>query len=154
MPVNPTLLSLLSALLGALVGGGASMMTALYVRRCQERLHRAACEVAKREMVYADFVTSASHLLFDADAKQEIASSSSEQRLIGLINRMRLFAPLNVVRGAEGVLRATVEITPQPSVRFHRLAKQTLFARREPDPLLTFSAICRADLEAVRRTAA
>ena len=65
---------------------------------------------------------------------------------------MRLFAPLNVVRGAEAVLRAIVEIALRPSIELRELAKQALSKSPEPDPLLAFSEICRTDLEYVRKT--
>ena len=76
-----------------------------------------------------------------------------EQRLIGLINRMRLFAPSDVVGAAEAVLRAIVEIFLKPSVELRQLAKEALSKSLDPDPLMTFSSICRADLENVRRKA-
>ncbi len=52
----------------------------------------------------------ASNTLLRAFVSDEMSVGSDEQRLIGLINRMRLFAPLNVVGGAEAVLRAIVGI--------------------------------------------
>ncbi len=49
---------------------------------------------------------SASNLLLNAYThdEDEITLSGDEQRLIGLINRMRLFAPPDVVEGAEAAL--------------------------------------------------
>ena len=78
--------------------------------------------------------------------------SGDEQRLIGLINRMRLFAPHNVVSAAEAVLRAIVEIALRPSIELRQLAKEALSKSPDPDPLLAFSEICRADLDSVRRS--
>jgi hypothetical protein len=85
--IDPTLLSSISALLGAIVGGGASLVGAIYTQRCQNRLQRVACEVKKREAVYADFVMHASQLLLVAYTRDEIVLGGDEQRLIGLINR-------------------------------------------------------------------
>ena len=93
MHIDPAILTPLSLFLGALIGGGASVCAAVYTQRSQDRLQRIAGEVAKREAVYADFVMSASNLLLDAFIHDEISPSSDEQRLIGLIHRMRLFAP-------------------------------------------------------------
>ena len=98
MHIDPALLSAVAALVGALIGGGASLAAAIYTQRCQDRLQRIAGEVAKRESVYADFMMSASNLLLNAYTHDEIALGGDEQHLIGLINRMRLFAPPNVVR--------------------------------------------------------
>jgi len=152
LAVDPTLLSPISALLGALIGGGASLLGTIYTQRSQDRVQRVASEIAKRETVYADFVMSASNLLLNAYTHDEIALSGDEQRMIGLINRMRLFAPTDVVDGAEAVLRAIVEISLKPSVELRQLAKEALSKSLDPDPLLAFSSICRADLDNVHRT--
>ena len=143
MAIDPALLTPVALLLGALVGGGASLLGAIYSQRSQDRVQRVASEIAKRETVYADFVMSASNLLLNAYTHDEIALSGDEQRMIGLINRMRLFAPTDVVDGAEAVLRAIVEISLKPSIELRELAKEALSKSFDPDPLLTFSSICR-----------
>ena len=152
MYIDPALLSPVSALLGALIGGGASLLGAIYTHRSQERDQRVAFEIAKRETVYADFVVSASNLLLNAYTHDEIALGGDEQHLIGLINRMRLFAPTGVVDGAEAVLRAIVEILLKPSIELRQLAKEALSKSLDPDPLVKFSSICRTDLDNVHRT--
>ena len=151
MHIDPALLSPVSALMGALIGGSTTLVAAVYTQRHQDRLQRVASETAKRETVYADCVMSASSLLLNAYTRDEIALSGDEQRLIGLINRMRLFAPPEVVEGAEAALRTIVEILLKPSVELRQLAKQALSNSIE-DPLLAFSSTCRADLDNLHRT--
>jgi HAMP domain-containing protein len=51
MYIDPALLSPVSALLGALIGGSTSLVAAVYTQRHQDRLQRVASEVAKRETV-------------------------------------------------------------------------------------------------------
>ena len=152
MNIDPALLSPVSALLGAIVGGGASLVAAIYTQRCQYRLQRIAREVEKREAVYAEFVMYASNLLLNAYTRDEIVLGGDEPRLIGLINRMRLFAPPEIVIGAENVFRVMVEISLKPSIELRQLAKEALSRGLDPDPLLAFSSTCRADLDNVRRT--
>ena len=154
MPIDPALMSPVSALLGALIGGAAPVVAAIYTQRSQDRLQRVGSEVAKRETVYADFVMSASNLLIDAHIHDDIALGGDEQRLVGLINRMRLFAPPEVVGGAEAVLKTIVEIYLKPSIKLRQLANDALSNSLEPDPLLAFSQTCRVDLDNVRRTIA
>ena len=117
MTIDPALLAPLSALFGAFLGGGASLLAAIYTHRSQDRLQRVAAEITKRETVYADFVMHASNLLLRAFTRDEIELSGDEQRLIGLINRMRFFAPDNVIATAEAALRAIIEISLKPGVR-------------------------------------
>ena len=154
MTIDPSLLSPVSALLGALVGGAASLLGAIYTQRRHDRLQRVSSELEKRETVYAEFVMSASNLLLNAYTRDEIALSGDEQRLIGLINRMRLFASAEIVDGAEAVLRTIVEILLKPSIELRQLAKEALTKRLDPEPLVAFSSICRADLDDVHRTIA
>ena len=152
MTIDFALLSPVTGFLGALLGGCASLIAAIYTHRGQDRLQRVAAEITKRETVYAEFVMHASHLLLRAYTRDEIELSGDEQRLIGLINRMRFFAPANVIVTAEAAFRAIVEISLKPGVELRQLAAAALSGSLDPDPLLQFSLICRADLDSVRRT--
>jgi HAMP domain-containing protein len=152
MHIEPALLSAMAALMGAVVGGGASLGAAIYTQRYQDRLQRIAREISRRETVYADFITHASKLLLKAQVRDEIKLGGDEQQLIGLTDRMRLFAPPHVIDEAEGVIRAIVEIWLQPSVEPRQLAEAALSNTRLPDPLLSFSLACRADLDSVHQT--
>ena len=154
MHIEPALLSATAALIGAIVGGGASLGAAIYTQRYQDRLQRIAREMTKRETVYADFITNASRLLLKAQVHDEITLGGDEQQLIGLTDRMRLFAPPKVINEAEAVIRAIVEIWLQPSVEPRQLAEAALSNTRLPDPLLSFSLACRADLDSVHQTVA
>lgn len=128
------------------------MVAAVYTQRHQDRLQRVASEVTKRESVYADFVMSASRVLLNAFTHDEIALGADEQLLVGLLNRMRLFAPAVVVREAEAVLKAIVEISLKPKIEARQLLKQSLAKSLDPDPVMTFSSVCRADIDNIRRT--
>jgi multisubunit Na+/H+ antiporter MnhG subunit len=152
MQLNPALLSPLSLLLGAIIGATASLLATIYTQRHQDRIQRVASEVAKRETVYADFVMIASSLIASAYIQDAPHLGSDEQRLIGLMNRMRLFAPPAVSAEAELVLRTIVEISLQPKVEVQQLAKAALLNHLDPDPLLKFSSVCRADLDSVRQS--
>jgi hypothetical protein len=152
MYIDPALLGPVSALMGALIGGTTSLVAAVYTQRHQDCLQRVASEIAKRETVYADFVMSASNLVLNAYTQDEISLNGDAQRLVGLMNRMRLFAQPDVVSGAEAVLRAIVEISLKPNVELRQLATEALSKSLDPDPLLAFSLACRTDLDNVRRT--
>jgi hypothetical protein len=77
MYIDSALLSPISALFGALIGGGATLLGAMYTQRSQDRLQRVASEIAKREAVYAEFVMSASNLLLNAYTHDEISLGGS-----------------------------------------------------------------------------
>ena len=111
-----------------------------------------ADEVTKREKIYADFLESASKLLLNAYMHDDIVLGVDEQHLLGLINRMRLFAPPEVVGYAEAAFKAIVEVLLKPSIEMRQFARDALTKSPEPDPFLKFSLTCRADLDHVRRT--
>jgi hypothetical protein len=121
MNIDPPLLSAVSALIGALMGGGASLTAAIYTQRRQDRLQRVAREITKRETVYADFIMTASKLLLQAYVSEGVRLDADEQHLIGLANRMRLFAPRSVIEQAEAVIRKTVDLSRKPSMDVRKL---------------------------------
>lgn len=117
------------------------MVAAVYTQRRQDRLQRVASEITKRETVYADFVISASKLLLNAFIHDEIALGAEEQLLLGLLNRIRLFAPPDFVGAAEAVLRGIVEISLKPRIEARQLAKLVLAKNLDPDPVTAFSSV-------------
>ena len=151
MHFDPAVLSAMSALIGAIVGGGASLAAAIYTQRYQDRLQRIAREIARREIVYAEFITNASKLLLRAQVRDKITFGGDEQQLIGLINRMRLFAPPHVIDEADAVIKAIVEIWLKPSVEPREIAEAALSNDNLPDPLLSFSLACRDDLDKIHK---
>jgi hypothetical protein len=152
--MDPALISSGAALAGALIGGGASFVVAAYTQRNQERLQRVAHEIAKRETVYAEFMMHASRLLLQAFVQEQdkLSLGEAEQRAIGLINRMRLFAPPDIISEAEAVLKSIIEVSLRPGMTVGQLAREALSHTPEPDPFLRFSRLCRDDLDKVSRT--
>jgi hypothetical protein len=152
MHFDPAFLSAMSALLGALIGGAGSLAAAIYTQRYQDRYQRAAREVTKRESVYADFIMNASKMMLDAYVTEGLTPNADQQNLIGLANRMRLFAPPNVIDEAEAVLRGLVEISLKPSLDLRKLTMEDLNNNSGSDLLLPFSLACREDLDDVYPT--
>jgi hypothetical protein len=97
---------------------------------------------------------SASHLFLNAHILDEIALNGDEQRLIGLINRMRLFASQEVLVCAEAVLKTLLNTYLKPRVELRQLAIEALAEGPRLDPLLPFSLVCRGDLDHVRNSMA
>ena len=152
MHIDPALFGALSALVRAIIGGAASLAAAIYTQRYQNRLQRIVREMTKRESVYADFIMSASSLLLKAYVTEGFKVNGEEQHLIGLLNRMRLFAPPTIIDLGDAVIRRIIEISLQPSLDLRKLTAD-LPKNRDADLLLPFSQACRADLDTVYRTA-
>jgi hypothetical protein len=152
MHIDPAILSAVSALLGALIGGGASLAAAVYTQRMQDRLQRFGREATKREQVYAEFILTAAKALVRAYTTDGLAADGEEQRLIGLVNRMRLFAPPKVIDEAEAVIEGIFRIALEPSLDLGRITLDEVTERRKANLLLPLSIACRADLDELYRS--
>ena len=146
---EPELLNSTSALFGAMIVGGASLAAAIYSQWYQGRVQRMTREANKREAIYGDFIMSASKAVVTAYINDSLSWTRDEQHLIGLINRMRLFAPPPVIAEGENVIRLLVNISLQPKREIDELARATLTDRSVPDLLLSFSLVSQADLKSI-----
>ena len=91
-------------------------------------------------------------MLLNAYVHDELTLSVDEQHLVGLANRMRLFAPPTVIHEAEAVIKGLIEILLKPSIDLRKLAIDELSKSFNSDLLLPFSLACRADLDKVYQT--
>ena len=85
MVLEPVLLNSTPALVGAVIGGGASLAAAVYTQWYQDRRQRIAREAEKREAIYGEFIMSASKVLVSAYISDKLSWTGDEQHLIGLI---------------------------------------------------------------------
>jgi hypothetical protein len=147
--MDPAFASSLAALCGAMVGGGTSFVSTVYAQHHQERRERVAREAAKREAVYAEFILAATGVMAKA-VVSDIALDADEQRLFGLGNRIRLFAPAKVIQEADKVIRLIIEISLKPPIDLRAAASEVLASREHL--LLSLSRACREDLDSLERT--
>lgn len=134
-----------------MIVGGASLTAAIYSQWYQGRLQVMNREANKREAIYGEFIMSASKAVVKAIITENLSWTRDEQHLIGLINRMRLFAPPAVIAEAEAVIRTLVDLALQPKRELNELAKTALADRSVPDLLLSFSLASQADIKSIYR---
>lgn len=138
----------LSGVMGALVGGAASIATAWLTQRSQGVRELVRDEVQKREAIYGEFVGECARLLMDAFT-HALEKPETLLRAYALINRIRLCASPPVLAEAE---RLIVRITEQyfsqnlTVEELRRIARST-----EADPLRPFGEACRAELGSMRK---
>jgi hypothetical protein len=79
---------------------------------------------------------------------------ADEQRLFGLANRLRLFAPAKVIEEAEKLVRRIIEVSLKPRVDLRAAAGEALAAGENPlqNLLLPLSRACQEDLHSLERT--
>ena len=140
-----------AAIMGALVGGLASLTSTWVGERSRHRRDMVQREIARRETGYADFIDQASKL-FVASATHNIDDDEVELEgtvsLYAVASRIRLFASDPVVKEAEQVLDLIITQYGAENLSVEQLRKT---AMEKKDPLKAFSAICRRELKDVQR---
>jgi hypothetical protein len=140
-----------AAIMGAFVGGLASLTSTWVGERSRHRRDMVQREIAKRETAYADFIDQASKV-FVASATHNI--NDDEGELVGTVSlyavasRIRLFASDPVMKEAEQVLDLIFTQYGAENLSVEQLRKT---AMEKKDPLKDFSAICRRELNDVQR---
>jgi hypothetical protein len=144
-----------AAIMGALVGGLASLASAWVSERTRHRRDLLQREISKRETTYSDFiehasklyVTSATHNL-DEDAANLESELEGAVSLYGIASRIRLFASDRVIKEAEAVLDLILIQFGAENISVDELREKKL---NERDPLKTFSVSCRRELKELQR---
>ena len=145
----------LAAIMGALVGGLASLASTWVSERSRHKRDLLQREITKRETTYSDFidhasklyVTSATHNVKNGDAnlESELAGAVS---LYGIASRIRLFASDRVIEEAEAVLDLILIQFGAENISVEELREKKL---NERDPLKPFSVSCRRELQDLHR---
>ncbi len=143
--MNPAIISALSALAGAAIGGMTSFATSWFTQQAQLRSAQRQTERAKLEAIYNDFIVEASRLLGDSLTHQS-EDVTNMMQLYALIGRMRLASARPVIDAAMRIANTLVENYLGPNRSLQELLD---VARKGGMNLLTdFSEACREDLAA------
>ena len=144
-----------AAIMGAVVGGLASLTSTWVTERTRNRRELIQREITKRETTYSDFidhasklyVTSATHNL-DAEDGHHEAELEAAVSLYGIASRIRLFASDRVIKEAELVLDLVLMQFGAQNISVEELREKKL---NERDPLKMFSISCRRELHELQR---
>lgn len=142
--MNTAIISALAAILGSVVGGTATIVTAWLTQRFQSRREFARTEAQKKEALYGEFIAECSKLLIDS-LDHNLDKPDLLVQVYALINRIRLTSSDAVVAAAESAVQRIVERYSLPNLSPEEI--RTIAARHAAeDPLKAFSEACRADL--------
>ena len=149
--MDPAILSAMSALMGSLVGGAASLSTAWITQTAQSKRDLVASELRKREALYGEYVTECSKLIVDA-IDHSLEEPSTMVAALSILNRIRLTASPQVMEAAETSLDAIVQSYFRDKMTLAQMHAQMRDGTRKfPDPLASFSAACRIELQEIHR---
>ena len=143
--------SALAAIMGAFVGGMASLASTWVGERSRNRRDLLQREIAKRETTYSDFIERASKLFVES-ATHRISDDEAEVEgmvsLYAVASRIRLFASDQVITEAEKVMDRIIKQYGADNISAEQLIRSV---DKRDDPLKAFSVICRHELRDVQR---
>jgi len=150
MPVkmDTAILTAASALAGSLIGGVSMLIASWLTQRGQFRAQRLMREAAKRETLYAEFITEASKCRADAWS-HHVETPEVLAGLYSAVERMRLISSDAVRQAAEKVVLHVMDAYAAPDRSFDEL-RQHVDRVASSDPLKDFSEACRRELRALR----
>lgn len=145
--MDASLISALSALGGAIIGGLASFFASFFAQRTQARAQWIIQDRNRRQEVYNDFIEEASKCYADALQHDE-ADVPELVNLFATISRMRVLSSPKVVEIAEGIGRKILDNYRQPNRTLSELLD--LANNKSFDLLRDFSEACREEFETLR----
>ena len=145
--MDANLVGAMSAVLGSLVGGSATVTTAWLSHKTASRREVVQLEFRNREALYAEFIGESSKLLIDA-MTHTLEKPETLLNAYALLNRIRLSASPAVLKEAESL---ALRITDQYfSGNLSVEAMREIARSEDADPLKGFAEACREDLAAIR----
>ena len=145
--MDTALISAMSAVLGSLVGGSASVATTWMAQKTMSKRELAREELRKREALYGEFIGECARLFMDA-ITHELEKPETLLPVFALINRIRLCASRKVLAEAERLLGRLTDQYFAKNMTVDELRK--LAHAEEADPLRDFGEACRAELKSLR----
>lgn len=145
--MDAALVSALSAVLGSLVGGSASVATAWVTQRTQHQRELVREELRRRETLYGEFIGECAKLYVDA-CTHSLEKPETLLPVYALVNRIRLSASDPVLAEAEHLL---TRITEQYFSAHLSVEEMRELVRSEnADPLAAFGEACRVEFKSMR----
>ena len=145
--MDTALLGALSAVLGSLVGGSASVATTWMAQKTLNRREVLREELRKREALYGEFIGECAKLFMDAFT-HNLEKLESLLPVFALVNRIRLCASREVLAEAERVLTRLTDQYFAKNLTVEDLRQ--LAHTEQADPLRDFGEACRAELKSLR----
>lgn len=144
--MDAAVLSAMSALAGSLIGAASSVATTWLTQRGQVRAQTRSQQIAKRELLYTEFIGEVAERLTDG-LSRNAESLNVVVRLYAAVGQMRLISSREVVTAAESLVNLVVETYAGPNQTFSEMRALALSATS--DPMVAFGEACRAELAAM-----
>jgi hypothetical protein len=144
--MNANLISALSALAGAIIGGVMSLFASWVANQRQVRSQWIAHDKSRREDLYKEFIEEAAKCYIDA-LLHEKPDISSIIVLYAKLSRMRVMSSQQVIENAEQLIQQIVNTYSAPVKTF---AELQAIKYESLDIIRNFSESCRAEFDDLR----
>lgn len=141
--MDPAIVSTVSALAGSFIGGFSAVATTWLTQHGKFVSEKMVRETARREALYAEFMTETSRLLVDA-LEHESQELGQFVNIFAQIGRMRLISSPEVVAQAEKLVRFIADTYLAPNMSLAEM--NALVSKGEGDPIRDFSEACRIEM--------
>jgi hypothetical protein len=145
--MNASIISALSALLGAAIGGTASFLASWMTQRMQVQAQWLIQERLRRQELYKEFIEEASKCYIDA-LQHDKGDIPSLVTLYSKIDRMRVLSAPKVIDSAERIGRKILDTYLEPDKSFLELRE--MVNSNSIRIIGDFSQACREELELLR----
>jgi hypothetical protein len=141
--MDSTIIAATGAVVGSVVGAGATIATTWITQRTQIARSRIEAKLRDREALYGEFITEASRLTVEGLTHQ-LEQPVTFVKLYGILGRIRLVAADPVLASAEACCRQIVDLYAKPNMTIDQI--RAAFEHGRIDPIKEFSTVCRTEL--------
>ena len=145
--MNASVVSVLAALSGAIIGGLTSIVASLLAQRTQARLQWIAQDKLSRQDLYKEFIEEASKCYIHA-LQHDKPDIPALVTLYAKIGRMRVLSSPKVIAAAENIGRKSLDTYMQPDKTIPELME--MVNSKSIDVIRDFSEACREEFESIR----
>jgi hypothetical protein len=144
--MDSTLTSVLAALGGSVIGATTPVLSNFVLQRSVTQRELTTRELAQREELYAEFIRQGTSCYAKA-LSQSLDNLDEIVAMYALVNRIRLFASVNVLEAAEAFVKKLVERFGEKDMSLEEMKSMAL--EQHVDPLNDFALKCRVELRAM-----
>jgi hypothetical protein len=145
--MDASVITALSGLAGATIGGLASGLASWFSQRSQANAQWLLQNQLRRQDVYKDFIEQASKLYIEA-LQSDQPDVSGLMGLYAEVSRMRVLSSARVVHSADQIVKTIIAAYLEPNKTFPELSKMA--SSGLIDPLREFSEAARAESERLK----
>ena len=144
--MDNTLISVLAALGGSVVGASTPVLSNFVLQRSLTERELTNREIAQREELYSEFIRKGT-VCYAKALSQSLESIDEIVGMYALVNRIRLFASASVLEAAEAFVKTLVTKYAEKNMTIEQITSVAL--EQHADPLNDFALKCRSELREV-----